>query len=156
VERYIDEALGFFGDAEVVFASHHWPVWGNDRVRTFLEQQRDQYRYLHDQTLRLANGGATPDEIAEQLVLPASLRNAFPSRDYYGTVRHNAKAVYQNYFGWYDGNPAHLDPLPPADASTSRGDGRRRRGAAQGPRSRSARRVALGRDAVEPARVRRT
>jgi alkyl sulfatase BDS1-like metallo-beta-lactamase superfamily hydrolase len=115
---YIDEALRLFGDAEVVFVSHHWPVWGNDRVRTFLKQQRDQYRYLHDQTLRLANDGATPEEIAEQLVLPASLRTVFPSRDYYGTVRHNAKAVYQNYFGWYDGNPAHLNPLPPVDAST--------------------------------------
>jgi alkyl sulfatase BDS1-like metallo-beta-lactamase superfamily hydrolase len=114
---YIDEALELFGDAEAVFASHHWPVWGKDRVRTYLKQQRDQYRYLHDQTLRLANGGATPAEIAEQLVLPAALRTAFPSRDYYGTVRHNAKAVYQNYFGWYDGNPAHLDPLPPVDSS---------------------------------------
>ena len=113
---YVDEALELFGDAEAVFASHHWPVWGKDRVRTYLKQQRDQYRYLHDQTLRLANGGATPAEIAEQLVLPAALRTAFPSRDYYGTVRHNAKAVYQNYFGWYDGNPAHLDPLPPVDA----------------------------------------
>ena len=115
---YIDEALALFDDAEVVFVSHHWPVWGNDRVRTFLAQQRDQYRYIHDQTLRLANGGATAQEIAEQLVLPASLRNVFSSRDYYGTVRHNAKAVYQSYFGWYDGNPAHLDPLPPVDAST--------------------------------------
>jgi alkyl sulfatase BDS1-like metallo-beta-lactamase superfamily hydrolase len=113
---YIDEALDHFGDAEVVFGSHHWPIWGNDRVRTFLAQQRDAYRYLHDQTLRLANAGATPAEIAEQLVLPASLRTGFALRDYYGTVRHNAKAVYQNYFGWYDGNPAHLNPLPPAEA----------------------------------------
>jgi alkyl sulfatase BDS1-like metallo-beta-lactamase superfamily hydrolase len=115
---YIDEALDLFGGAEVVFVSHHWPVWGNDRVRTFLAQQRDGYRYLHDQTLRLANGGATPNEIAEQLVLPASLRTVFALRDYYGTVRHNAKAVYQNYFGWYDGNPAHLNPLPPVEAGT--------------------------------------
>jgi alkyl sulfatase BDS1-like metallo-beta-lactamase superfamily hydrolase len=115
---YIDEALTRFGDAEVLFVSHHWPVWGNERVRTFLAQQRDTYRYLHDQTLRLANGGATPGEIAEQVELPASLRTVFASRDYYGTVRHNVRAVYQNYFGWYDGNPAHLNPLPPVDEST--------------------------------------
>jgi len=113
---YIDDAIHRFGDAEVVFASHHWPVWGNARVVDYLKTQRDTYRYLHDQTLRLANEGATPQEIAEQLELPASLRASFASRGYYGTVRHNAKAVYQQYFGWYDGNPAHLDPLPPAQA----------------------------------------
>jgi linear primary-alkylsulfatase len=113
---YIDEALDLFPDAEVVFASHHWPVWGTARVRAYLKQQRDVYRYIHDQTLRLANSGATPQEIAETLELPASLRTAFAARGYYGTVRHNAKAVYQWYFGWYDGNPANLDPLPPAEA----------------------------------------
>ena len=114
---YIDEARELFADTEVVFMSHHWPVWSRDRVRTFLAQQRDQYRYLHDQTLRLANAGETPAEIAEHLELPASLRTVFASRGYYGTVRHNAKGVYQNYFGWYDGNPAHLNPLPPVEAS---------------------------------------
>jgi len=111
---YLDEALRLFGDAEVVFASHHWPVWGRERVVEYLEQQRDTYRYLHDQTLRLANRGLTPREIAEQLELPESLRRGFANRGYYGTVRHDAKAVYQAYFGWYDGNPANLDPLPPA------------------------------------------
>jgi alkyl sulfatase BDS1-like metallo-beta-lactamase superfamily hydrolase len=114
---YIDEAIQIFPDAEVVFASHHWPVWGRERVVTYLEQQRDTYRYLHDQTLRLANAGLTPQEIAEELEMPASLRDAFASRGYYGTVRHNAKGVYQGYFGWYDGNPAHLDPLPPQEAA---------------------------------------
>jgi alkyl sulfatase BDS1-like metallo-beta-lactamase superfamily hydrolase len=114
---YIDEAMQLFPDAEVVFASHHWPVFGRERVATYLGQQRDTYRYLHDQTLRLANKGYTPQEIAEQLDLPASLQPVFANRGYYGTVRHNAKAVYQHYFGWYDGNPAHLDPLPPADAA---------------------------------------
>jgi alkyl sulfatase BDS1-like metallo-beta-lactamase superfamily hydrolase len=113
---YIDEALRLFGDAEVAFASHHWPVWGNARVKTYLAGQRDTYKFLHDQTLRLANNGATPQEIAERLEMPASLRNAFATRGYYGTVRHNAKAVYEWYFGWYDGNPANLDPLPPVDA----------------------------------------
>jgi alkyl sulfatase BDS1-like metallo-beta-lactamase superfamily hydrolase len=113
---YIDDALHRFGEAEVVFASHHWPVWGNARARAFLASQRDTYRYLHDQTLRLANQGATPEEIAEALELPPALRATFSSRGYYGTVRHNARAVYQRYFGWYDGNPAHLDPLPPVEA----------------------------------------
>jgi alkyl sulfatase BDS1-like metallo-beta-lactamase superfamily hydrolase len=113
---YIDEAIGLFGEAEVVFASHHWPVWGNARAVEYLKQQRDTYRYLHDQTLRLANAGFTPQEIAEAVELPESLRRVFASRGYYGTARHNAKAVYQNYFGWYDGNPAHLDPLPPVEA----------------------------------------
>jgi alkyl sulfatase BDS1-like metallo-beta-lactamase superfamily hydrolase len=116
--EYIAEALTRFGDAQVVFASHHWPVWDAARVRAFLASQRDTYRYLHDQTLRLANQGATSQEIAEDLELPSTLRTNFASRGYYGTVRHNAKAVYQRYFGWYDGNPAHLDPLPPAPAAT--------------------------------------
>lgn len=114
---YIDDAIGRFGDMEVVFASHHWPVWGNARAIDYLEAQRDTYRYVHDQTLRLANQGYTAQEIAEQLELPSTLRERFANRGYYGTVRHNAKAVYQAYFGWYDGNPAHLDPLPPADAA---------------------------------------
>jgi alkyl sulfatase BDS1-like metallo-beta-lactamase superfamily hydrolase len=114
--EYIDEAIRIFPDAEVVFASHHWPVWGRERVVHYLEKQRDTYRFLHDQTLRLANAGLTPQEIAEELEMPATLRDAFASRGYYGTVRHNAKGVYQGYFGWYDGNPAHLDPLPPQEA----------------------------------------
>jgi alkyl sulfatase BDS1-like metallo-beta-lactamase superfamily hydrolase len=84
-------------------------------VQALLGAQRDAYRYIHDQTLRLANEGKTPQEIAETIELPPSLRDVFADRDYYGTVRHNAKAVYQNYFGWYDGNPAHLDPLPPRE-----------------------------------------
>jgi alkyl sulfatase BDS1-like metallo-beta-lactamase superfamily hydrolase len=113
---YIDEAIGLFGEAEVVFASHHWPVWGNERVVAFLKQQRDLYRYIHDQTLRLANAGRRPQEIAEELELPESLQQVFATRGYYGTARHNAKGVYQYYFGWYDGNPAHLDPLPPVEA----------------------------------------
>lgn len=114
----IDEALRLFGgEAEVLFASHHWPVWGNARVVDHLEKQRDTYRYIHDQTLRLASDGHTPAEIAEALELPESLRTTLASRGYYGTVRHNARAVYQAYFGWYDGNPANLDPLPPAEAA---------------------------------------
>ncbi len=113
---YIDEAIEIFGEAEVYFGSHHWPIWGNARIIDFLEKQRDMYKFIHDQTLRLALLGYTPREIAEELVLPESLRQSFPNRGYYGTLSHNAKAVYQRYFGWYDGNPANLDPLPPAKA----------------------------------------
>jgi alkyl sulfatase BDS1-like metallo-beta-lactamase superfamily hydrolase len=112
---YIDDAIQRFPDVEVVFQSHHWPVWGNERALAFLEGQRDTYRYLHDQTLRLANQGATPREIAEQLELPPQLARSFANRGYYGTLRHNVKAIYQFYFGWYDANPANLDPHPPVE-----------------------------------------
>jgi alkyl sulfatase BDS1-like metallo-beta-lactamase superfamily hydrolase len=115
---YIDEALRLFPETEIYFASHHWPLWGKADVRDFLQKQRDTYKYIHDQTLRLASQGMTPREIAEELRLPESLQQSFPNRGYYGTTRHNAKAVYQAYFGWYDGNPANLDPLPPAHSAT--------------------------------------
>jgi len=114
---YIDQSIDLFGGkAEVVFNSHHWPVFGADKVVDYLKKQRDVYAYIHDQTLRLASQGMTPNEIAEAMVLPASLRHSFPERGYYGTTKHNAKAVYQYYFGWFDGDPAHLDPLPPEEA----------------------------------------
>ena len=115
---YIDEALQRFGGAEVFFASHHWPVWGNTRIADFMKQHRDSYRYIHDQTVRLLNSGMKPQEIAETLKLPRSLESAFAVRGYYGTVRHNVKAVYQHYLGWFDGNPANLDPLPRQQAAT--------------------------------------
>ena len=114
--RYIDESIELFGEADIYLASHHWPIWGNERVIRFLEVQRDTYKYLHDQTVRLFNQGLTPGEIAEELTLPESLDQTFHNRGYYGTVRHNARAVYQNYLGWYDGNPANLNPHPPAVA----------------------------------------
>jgi alkyl sulfatase BDS1-like metallo-beta-lactamase superfamily hydrolase len=116
--HYIDESIGLFGDAEVLFASHHWPTWGNARIIDYLKKQRDVYKYVHDQTLRLANHGYTPDEISEELELPESLRRTFAVRDYYGTLSHNARAVYQHYFGWFDGNPANLHPLPPEAEAT--------------------------------------
>jgi alkyl sulfatase BDS1-like metallo-beta-lactamase superfamily hydrolase len=116
--RYIDVALANFGDkADVLIGQHHWPVWGNAAIKSYLGKQRDLYKYVHDQTLRLINHGHTPNEIAELLVLPDSLAHEWYARGYYGTVRHNAKAIYQKYLGWYDGNPAHLDPLPPAAAA---------------------------------------
>lgn len=115
--RYIDEAARLFQDAEVYFGTHHWPVWGRERVQGFLGNQRDLYKFIHDQTLRLANRGYTPGEIAEQLQLPQGLRAEFSARGYYGTLKQNIRAVYQFYFGWYDGNPAHLDPLPRSSAA---------------------------------------
>jgi len=116
--KYIHELMRLFPDADVVFASHHWPIWGSERVQQYLGSQRDVYKYLHDETLRLANHGLTPIEIAEQLELPDSLAKVFANRGYYGTVNHNVKAIYQLYFGWFDANPANLHPLPPEQAAT--------------------------------------
>jgi alkyl sulfatase BDS1-like metallo-beta-lactamase superfamily hydrolase len=115
--NYINQAIHLFGDAEIYFGCHQWPIWGNERVMAFMKKQRDLYKYIHDQTLRLANSGYTPIEIAEQIELPETLRNSFSNRGYYGTLSHNAKAVYQAYFGWYDANPANLNPLPPKDSA---------------------------------------
>lgn len=114
--RYISEAIERYGDkTDIVIAQHHWPTWGNERIVAFLKKQRDLYKFIHDQTVRLLNHGLTPTEIAEQLKLPPSLANDWASRGYYGTLSHNAKAVYQFYLGWYDGNPADLNPLPRAE-----------------------------------------
>jgi alkyl sulfatase BDS1-like metallo-beta-lactamase superfamily hydrolase len=114
--RYLNEALDRFGPhADVVFAQHHWPVWDNPRVLDFLTKQRDLYKYLHDQTVRLMNHGWKAAEIAERLALPKSLSQTWHVRGYYGTMSHNSKAVYQRYLGWYDANPANLNPLPPVE-----------------------------------------
>ena len=114
--RYINEALDLWGgEAEVLAGQHHWPIWGNERVTGFLRQQRDLYKFVHDQTLRLANHGYKPAEIAERLRLPPSLDNLWHLRGYYGHLKHNVKAIYQYYFGWYDANPATLDVLPPVE-----------------------------------------
>jgi alkyl sulfatase BDS1-like metallo-beta-lactamase superfamily hydrolase len=111
--RYLTEAVALFGDrADVTFASHHWPTWGTEAGKDYLSLQRDLYAYLHDQTLRRLNQGATGAEIAEELELPAALQ-AWHLRGYYGSVSHNVKAIYQRYLGWFDGNPAHLWPHPP-------------------------------------------
>ena len=107
--RYLTETIELFGSkTDVVFASHHWPTWGTERVVGFLTSQRDLYAYVHDQTLRMMNKGLTGTEIAEQFVLPPALDKAWNARGYYGSISHNVKAVYQRYMGWFDGNPAHL------------------------------------------------
>jgi alkyl sulfatase BDS1-like metallo-beta-lactamase superfamily hydrolase len=116
--KAIDGMIVRFGaDTDVLFASHHWPTWGHDESVTLLRSQRDTYRYLHDETLRLANHGETMLEIAEELELPPALARTWSSRGYYGSVNHNVKAIYQRYLGFFDGNPATLHPHPPVEAA---------------------------------------
>ncbi|MGA2781398.1 MAG: alkyl sulfatase dimerization domain-containing protein [Smithella sp.] len=114
---YIEEALERFSQAEVYFGVHTWPVFGNARVIDFMKKQRDAYKYIHDQTVGMINSGMKPDEIADKLKLPKSLEETFAVRGYYGSWRRNARAVYQHYLGWFDGNPANMDPLPRQDAA---------------------------------------
>jgi alkyl sulfatase BDS1-like metallo-beta-lactamase superfamily hydrolase len=115
--KYLNEALLMWGGkAQAMCGQHHWPVWGVERIDTMIRQQRDLYKFAHDQTIRLMNHGLTATEIAETIRLPASLDGAWHARGYYGHIRHNVKAIYQKYLGWYDANPVNLDPLPPVDA----------------------------------------
>jgi len=116
--HYLDESLVRYGNqAEVVFAQHHWPTWGSAQIRDYLADQRDMYAFIDSQSLRLINQGQTPMEIAETLSsLPPRLASKWYSRDYYGSLSHNVRAVYQRYMGFYDGNPANLNPLPPQAA----------------------------------------
>jgi alkyl sulfatase BDS1-like metallo-beta-lactamase superfamily hydrolase len=114
--QYLNETIDRWGDrAEVMYGMHHWPVWGEDVLRT-LRNGRDAYRFINDQTLRLANHGYTPVEIAEQIEFPPGLAKEWSLRGYYGTVNHNVKATYVKYLGWFDGNPANLHVLPPEEA----------------------------------------
>ncbi len=115
---YLDEAIELFAaDSEVLFSGHHWPCWGGERIAELLEKQRDLYAYLHDQTLRLLNKGYTGPEIAELVELPPSLAEEWHCREFYGSVSHNVKAIYQRYMGWFDGNPASLWQHPPREAA---------------------------------------
>jgi alkyl sulfatase BDS1-like metallo-beta-lactamase superfamily hydrolase len=117
--RYITESIDLFADrSDLLFASHHWPTWGADRVRDFLSKQRDLYAYLHDQTLRMLNRGMVGSEIAEAIQLPPALESTWHTRGYYGSVSHNVKAIYQRYLGWYEGNPARLWQHTPEDRGT--------------------------------------
>ncbi|MGF1688182.1 MBL fold metallo-hydrolase [Photobacterium japonica] len=113
---YVDESLDLFAaKSDIMIGSHHWPTWGSDKITEQLEKTRDMYKFVHDQTLRLANQGYTPNEISASIQLPDSLDKAWYNRGYYGTVSHNARATYDFYFGaWWDGNPANLNPLTPA------------------------------------------
>jgi alkyl sulfatase BDS1-like metallo-beta-lactamase superfamily hydrolase len=116
--KYLNQALVMWGDkAEVMFAQHHWPTFGNEEVKNHLKSQRDLYRYINDETLRLANLGYTRDEIAERFKMPDSLAHVWANRGYYGSVSHNVKATYVLYLGWFDGNPSTLHELTPVDSS---------------------------------------
>ncbi len=116
--KYLNQALTLWGDkAEIIMAQHHWPTWGNENVKQLIKSQRDLYRYINDQTLRMANEGYTRDEIAAKFTLPPSLANTWANRGYYGSLSHNVKATYVLYLGWFDGNPATLDELPPVEAA---------------------------------------
>ncbi|HGM5551595.1 TPA: alkyl/aryl-sulfatase [Pseudomonas putida] len=117
--QYLDDSLARYGDkADVLFAQHNWPTWGGERIRTFLADQRDMYAFLNDRTLHLLNQGLTPLEIADAIKqLPGSLDQKWYTRGYYGSLSFNTRAVYQRYMGFYDGNPANLNPLPPADTA---------------------------------------
>jgi alkyl sulfatase BDS1-like metallo-beta-lactamase superfamily hydrolase len=115
--KYINESIELFGaNTSLMFASHHWPRWGNTDIVHFLTLQRDLYRWMHDQTMRLANHGHVASEIAEMLTLPEDFLEHSHTRGYYGDLVHNVKAVYQRYLSWYDANPANLHKLPPSDA----------------------------------------
>jgi alkyl sulfatase BDS1-like metallo-beta-lactamase superfamily hydrolase len=115
--KYINEAMELFGaQTEVVFTSHHWPRWGNEDLMGFLTNQRDLYKWMHDQTMRWANHGLVAAEIAETLQLPEEFLANDHTRGYYGDLVHNSKAVYQRYLSWYDGNPANLKKYPPVEA----------------------------------------
>jgi alkyl sulfatase BDS1-like metallo-beta-lactamase superfamily hydrolase len=111
---FIHESIELYGaNMESVFASHHWPTWGRERALDYLKKQRDLYKYIHDQSVRLMNSGYIGTEIADEIQLPPELEQVWYNRDHYGTRRHNARAVYQRYMGWYDANPTTLNQLPP-------------------------------------------
>ncbi|QNO29205.1 MBL fold metallo-hydrolase [Sphingopyxis sp. OPL5] len=116
--KVIDAALlRWGGKAEVALASHHWPTWGAGEVSSLLTNQRDAYRYVHDRTLFLANRGATLHELADATAEAPVQGRDFSTRGYYGTLNHDMKATYQRYFGWWDGNPANFNPLPPEQSA---------------------------------------
>ncbi|MFS2126370.1 alkyl/aryl-sulfatase [Pseudomonas sp. Pseusp97] len=115
--EYIDDSLQRYGDkTDVMFVSHNWPTWGAQRIQTLLADQRDMYAFLDQRALHLMNQGLTPTEIAQKMErLPGNLENKWYTRSYYGSLSHNSRAVYQRYLGYYDGNPANLNPLPPVE-----------------------------------------
>ena len=115
--KYINEMLDLFPEAEVAFRSHHWPLWGAERIRKHLVNQRDAYRFIHDEALHLANSGKTMDDIGSAEYFPKGLAGDFSTHGYYGTLSHNLRAVYNFYLGFYDANPATLHRLPVVEAA---------------------------------------
>ena len=118
--EYIMEALSRYGkEAEVVFQSHNWPHWGNKVIGQYMENTAAMYKFINDQTLTYINQGYNSDEIAHMIKLPENLEKNWYTRQYYGTVAHNARAVYQRYMGWYDANPVNLNKLPVSESATT-------------------------------------
>ncbi|MFY9130681.1 MAG: alkyl sulfatase dimerization domain-containing protein [Saccharofermentanales bacterium] len=116
--KYLCEAMTRYGaETEVVFQSHNWPHWGNKVVNEYLVNTAAAYKYINDQTLTYINQGYTSDEISNMIELPKELAKNWYTRQYYGTVAHNSKAVYQKYMGWYDANPVNLNPLTPSESA---------------------------------------
>lgn len=116
--KALDKALVKYGDqVEIALSQHLWPVWDNARVKDYIASQRDMYKYINDQSLNLINKGYSMDEVAETLTLPDSIGKRWFNRGYYGSLSHNAKAMYMFYMGWYDSNPANLNPLPEKEAA---------------------------------------
>ncbi|KAL2782737.1 beta-lactamase-like protein [Aspergillus keveii] len=113
---YLDEAIVLFGGgSDVLFGSHNWPTWGKNELVQRLEEQRDLYGYMHDQTVRMMNLGMTGTEIAEAMRLPDALESAWHCRGFYGSLSHNVKGIYQKYMTWFDGRPEHLWQYPPRE-----------------------------------------
>ena len=116
--KYILEAEQLFADeTDVVFQSHNWPHWDTENIKEYMENTAAVYKFINDQTLHYINLGYTSSEISRMLVLPEELNKVWYCRQYYGTLSHNIKAVYQRYMGWYDANPVNLNPLTPEDTA---------------------------------------
>lgn len=116
--KQINNALHLFGkDAEVMFAAHSWPRWGNDRIQEIMRTQRDAYAHLNNGVLHLANQGVTINEIHNLYQVPPSLQQKWAARSYHGSVEHNSRAVINRYLGYWDANPATLIPLSPKDSA---------------------------------------
>jgi alkyl sulfatase BDS1-like metallo-beta-lactamase superfamily hydrolase len=116
--NYFNETIDLYGAVtDIKFQSHHWPIWGHDKIIDYWKKQRDMYKYIHDQSVNLMNKGYTGVEISNMVKLPPELDKPCYNRGYYGTVKHNTRAVYQRYMGFYDGNPTTLDQLPPQEAA---------------------------------------
>ena len=116
--EYIMEAITRYGaSAEVVFQAHNWPHWGNQFINEYMQNTAAVYKFINDQTLMYINQGYTSDEISNMITLPETLEKNWYTRQYYGTVAHDSKAVYQKYMGWYDANPVNLNPLTPSDSA---------------------------------------
>ena len=116
--KYINDALFRFGlEAEVMFASHHWPRWGNDRIQEVRRGQRDLYAHMNNQVLHFANQGVTINQIHNVYELPQSLQEKWFCRGYHGSPEHNSRGVVNRFLGYWDCNPATLIPLSPADSA---------------------------------------